>query len=64
MAFRLFCLSELSNYVFSLQHFISWYHEKLCGENSTPWYDLLRLFAPNEKVGNGPGGNHPRTLTL
>jgi hypothetical protein len=30
--------------VFSLQHFISWYHAKLCGVNSTLPRVLLRLF--------------------
>jgi hypothetical protein len=57
-------LSALPAVVFALQHFNSWYHKKLCSENSTPWRDLLRPFAPKEKAENGRGGDHPRTLTL
>jgi hypothetical protein len=55
-------LSALPTVVFPLQHFNSWYHKKLCSENSTPSRDLLRPFAPKEKAENGRGGDHPQNI--
>jgi hypothetical protein len=58
-ASRLLLLAAFFPVIFSLQHYISWYHKKLCIENLMPVRILLRPFASSIRA-RSLGGDIPK----